>query len=78
MRDRTKLTSGPVTLPLRLTSARAVGPGAAVALMVWLYWTAFAMLIGAELNAELAKRTQAGPIEQQPEPPVITKLDLSA
>jgi membrane protein len=52
--------------------------GAAVALMVWLYWTAFAMLIGAELNAELAKRTQAGPVEQQPEPPVITKLDLSA
>jgi uncharacterized BrkB/YihY/UPF0761 family membrane protein len=52
--------------------------GAAVALMVWLYWTAFAMLIGAELNAELAKRTQAGPIEQQPEPPVITKLDLTA
>lgn len=46
--------------------------------MVWLYWTAFAMLIGAELNAELAKRTQAGPVEQQPEPPVITKLDLSA
>jgi membrane protein len=52
--------------------------GAAVALMVWLYWTAFAMLIGAELNAELAKRTQAGPVEQQPEPPIITKLDLSA
>jgi|SRR5579871_703124 len=52
--------------------------GAAVALMVWLYWTAFAMLIGAELNAELAKRTEAGRVEQQPEPPVITKLDLSA
>jgi membrane protein len=52
--------------------------GAAVALMVWLYWTGFAMLIGAELNAELAKRTRKGPIEQQPEPPVITKLDLSA
>ena len=52
--------------------------GAAVALMVWLYWTGFAMLIGAELNAELAKRTRAGPIEQQPEPPTITKLDLSA
>ena len=52
--------------------------GAAVALMVWLYWTGFAMLIGAELNAELAKRTHAGPIEEKPEPPVITKLDLSA
>ena len=52
--------------------------GAAVALMVWLYWTAFAMLVGAELNAELAKRTRAGPVEQMPEPPAITKLDLSA
>ena len=52
--------------------------GAAVAVMVWLYWTGFAMLIGAELNAELAKRTKAGPIEQQPEPPAITKLDLTA
>ena len=52
--------------------------GAAVALMVWLYWTAFAMLVGAELNAEMAKRTKAGPVEQQPEPPVITKLDLTA
>jgi membrane protein len=52
--------------------------GAAVALMVWLYWTGFAMLVGAELNAELAKKTQTGAIQQQPEPPVITKLDLSA
>jgi membrane protein len=52
--------------------------GAAVALMVWLYWTGFAMLVGAELNAELAKRTAAGPIEEQPETPVVTKLDLTA
>jgi membrane protein len=52
--------------------------GAAVALMVWLYWTAFAMLAGAELNAELAKRTETGPIQQQPETPAITKLDLTA
>jgi len=29
--------------------------GAAIALMVWLYWTGFAMLLGAELNAGLAK-----------------------
>lgn len=52
--------------------------GAAVALMVWLYWTGFAMLVGAELNAELAKKTKTGAIEQEPEPPVITKLDLTA
>jgi membrane protein len=41
--------------------------GAAVALMTWLYWTGFGMLAGAELNAELAKKTEAGPIEQKPE-----------
>ena len=52
--------------------------GAAVALMVWLYWTGFAMLVGAEWNAELAKRTKAGPIEQQPEEPKMIKLDLTA
>jgi membrane protein len=52
--------------------------GAAVALMVWLYWTGFAMLIGAELNAELAKKTKKGPIEEQPEEPPVTKLGLTA
>jgi membrane protein len=52
--------------------------GAGVALMVWLYWTGFAMLVGAELNAELAKKTKKGPIEQEPETPLITKLDLTA
>jgi uncharacterized BrkB/YihY/UPF0761 family membrane protein len=35
--------------------------------MVWLYWTAFAMLVEAELNAELAKRTKEGAIEQKKE-----------
>jgi len=52
--------------------------GAAVALMVWLYWTGFAMLIGAELNAELAKKTKRGAVEQQEEPPPVTTLDLTA
>src|SRR6266496_3211321 len=52
--------------------------GAAVALMVWLYWTGFAMLVGAELNAELAKKTKTGPIEEKPQEPEVTKLDLTA
>jgi membrane protein len=52
--------------------------GAAVALMVWLYWTGFAMLVGAELNAEIAKRSAAGKVPQNPEPPDIQKLDLAA
>ena len=51
---------------------------AAVALMVWLYWTGFAMLVGAELNAELAKKTKTGPIEEKPPETEITKLDLTA
>jgi len=52
--------------------------GAAVALMVWLYWTGFAMLVGAELNAEIAKVSDRGKIPQKPEPPTVTKLDLAA
>jgi membrane protein len=52
--------------------------GAGVALMVWLYWTGFAMLVGAELNAELAKRTKEGAIEQKTDeqdgPPAPAKL----
>src|SRR5438309_2508542 len=52
--------------------------GAAVALMIWLYWTGFAMLLGAELNAELAKISKEGRIEEKHEPPPITKIDLAA
>lgn len=33
-------------------------------LMTWLYWNLLALLIGAELNAELAKTSQKGPIAQ--------------
>jgi membrane protein len=49
--------------------------GAAIALMVWLYWTGFAMLVGAELNAELAKISREGKLEQKREPPAITRID---
>lgn len=48
--------------------------GAGIALMVWLYWTGFAILVGAELNAELAKRTKEGAIEQKEDPPAPIKL----
>jgi len=41
--------------------------------MVWLYWTGFAMLVGAELNAELAKISSEGKLQQKQEPPAITK-----
>jgi membrane protein len=52
--------------------------GAAIALMVWLYWTGFAMLLGAELNSELAKISPKGAVEEKHEPPAITKIDLAA
>lgn len=31
--------------------------------MVWLYWTPFVLLVGAELNAELAKESRKGVIQ---------------
>jgi len=46
--------------------------------MVWLYWTGFAMLVGAELNSELAKISSEGRIEEKREPPPITKIDFAA
>jgi membrane protein len=52
--------------------------GAAIALMTWLYWTGFAMLVGAELNSELAKISREGKIEEKHEPPPITKIDFAA
>ena len=52
--------------------------GAAVALMIWLYWTGFAMLVGAELNQELAKISKEGKLQEKHEPPSITKIDFAA
>jgi len=52
--------------------------GAGIALMTWLYWTGFAMLVGAELNSELAKISSGGKIEEKHEPPPITKIDFAA
>jgi membrane protein len=42
--------------------------GAAIALMTWPYWTGFAMLLGAELNAELAKISKEGRTQEKREP----------
>ena len=52
--------------------------GAGIALMIWLYWTGFGMLVGAELNCELAKISREGKIEEKHEPPPITKTDFAA
>jgi membrane protein len=39
--------------------------GAVAGLMIWLNWNQFVMLVGAELNAELAKQSKLGAIQQQ-------------
>jgi membrane protein len=52
--------------------------GAAIALMVWLYWTGFAMLVGAELNAELAKQSREGKMKRKHEPPATPQIDVAA
>jgi len=52
--------------------------GAVIALMVWLYWTSFFMLVGAELNCELAKETREGKIKQDEDPSGLTNLDIAA
>jgi membrane protein len=52
--------------------------GAAIALMIWLYWTSFAVLVGAELNKELAKISEKGKLQEKHEPPPITRIDLVA
>jgi membrane protein len=43
--------------------------GGFVAFMTWLYWTSFVLLVGAEVNAELAKESKQGSIEPKETPP---------
>jgi membrane protein len=45
--------------------------GAAVALMVWLYWSWFVVLIGAEINSELLKAAGHGRLEIKEPPPQV-------
>jgi len=52
--------------------------GAVIALMVWLYWTSFFMLLGAEMNCQLAKESSKGKIKQDEKPSGLTGLDLAA
>lgn len=43
--------------------------GAAMALMVWLYWSWFAILVGAEINSELVKAGGRGRLKLKGKPP---------
>ena len=50
--------------------------GAAIVLLIWLYWTGFAILLGAELNADLA-HMRSFPSVQDKSPP-SGKIDQAA
>ena len=52
--------------------------GAAIALMFWLYWTGFFMLLGAELNCQLAKESKEGKLPEKEEPERLTRLKPAA
>jgi membrane protein len=52
--------------------------GAFIALMVWLYWNGFVMLVGAQLNCQLAKESKKGKIPQDEDKSGLTHLDLAA
>lgn len=39
-----------------------------IAFMTWFYWNSFALLLGAELNAELAKESNKGQLQEKSEP----------
>jgi len=46
--------------------------GGGIALLVWLYWSGFVILVGAELNSEIIKlRHHAAPALERPLPPKV-------
>jgi membrane protein len=51
--------------------------GGFIAFMTWFYWNSFALLVGAELNAELAKESTKGSLQQK-EISIADTLDRAA
>ena len=49
-----------------------------IAFMTWCYWNSFALLVGAELNAELAKESTKGQLLPKQEPVAEDSLDRVA
>ncbi len=46
---------------------------AGIALLVWLYWSAFALLVGAEINAEIVQLRRGGTLPLKEKPPAAVK-----
>ncbi len=51
--------------------------GGFIAFMVWSYWTSFVLLVGAELNAELAKESKQGSLQPKESPAHNDELFVS-
>jgi len=49
-----------------------------IALMVWLYWTSFFMLVGAEFELPVGKRRAREKSNRTKDPSGLTGLDLAA
>jgi membrane protein len=49
-----------------------------VVLMIWLYWNSLVLLVGAELNAELAKESGQGAIPQNRRPDSLEEMPHAA
>jgi len=52
--------------------------GGAIALLIWFYWTSFVMLVGAELNSELAKASRKGRLVERETDPERSDVDKAA
>ena len=49
-----------------------------IAFMIWCYWNSFALLVGAELNAKVARESAKGPLPPKEQPVADDTLDRAA
>ena len=49
-----------------------------IAFMTWFYWNSFALLVGAELNAELAKESAKGSLQEKDESSIEDTFERAA
>jgi hypothetical protein len=72
------LSSRHLFSPLRQVQNDLWNPRRRHTLMIWFYWTGFAVLVGAQLNAELAKVSSKGKLKQKHEPLTSIPIDPTA